>query len=194
MSWSARRPRPFPTRPGSECREPAPILEAGIDKASHLRTDESGVYWKAGEKFASHRTVNHSEKEYVRGDASTNAAENFFSILKRGIYGTYQHVSEEHLPRYLAEFDPATTTAPSSELATLSVLASRSAGPKASVSPIGELVANRGCRPVRLNRFGRTANITVSRHSWNWSLVCQKTSRRDLRLWIKIQLNQSLDK
>lgn len=82
-----------------------PILEAGIDKASHLRTDESGVYWKAGEKFASHRTVNHSEKEYVRGDASTNAAENFFSILKRGIYGTYQHVSEEHLHRYLAEFD-----------------------------------------------------------------------------------------
>jgi transposase-like protein len=82
-----------------------PILEAGIDQASHLRTDESGVYWKAGEKFASHRTVNHSEKEYVRGDASTNAAENFFSILKRGIYGTYQHVSEEHLHRYLAEFD-----------------------------------------------------------------------------------------
>ena len=82
-----------------------PILEAGIDKTSHLRTDESGVYWKAGEKFASHRTVNHSEKEYVRGDASTNAAENYFSILKRGIYGTYQHVSEEHLHRYLAEFD-----------------------------------------------------------------------------------------
>ena len=81
------------------------ILEAGIDKASHLRTDESGVYWNAGEKFASHRTVNHSQKEYVRGDASTNAAENLFSILKRGIYGTYQHVSEEHLHRYLAEFD-----------------------------------------------------------------------------------------
>ena len=82
-----------------------PILEAGIDKASHLRTDESGVYWKTGERFASHRTVNHPQKEYVRGDASTNAAENFFSILKRGIYGTYQHVSEEHLHRYLAEFD-----------------------------------------------------------------------------------------
>jgi transposase-like protein len=82
-----------------------PILEAGIDKTSHLRTDESGIYWKAGEKFASHRTVNHALKEYVRGDASTNAAENYFSILKRGIYGIYQHVSEEHLHRYLAEFD-----------------------------------------------------------------------------------------
>jgi transposase-like protein len=82
-----------------------PILDAGIDKASHLRTDESGVYWKIGEKFASHKTVNHSAKEYVRGDAYTNTVESFFSVLKRGIYGTYQHVSEEHLHRYLAEFD-----------------------------------------------------------------------------------------
>jgi transposase-like protein len=82
-----------------------PILETEVDKASHLRTDESGVYWKAGERFASHRTVNHAQEEYVRGDASTNAAENYFSILKRGIYGIYQHVSEEHLHRYLAEFD-----------------------------------------------------------------------------------------
>ena len=63
------------------------------------------MYWTVGEKFASHKTVNHSEKEYVRGDAHTNTAENFFSILKRGIYGTYQHVSEAHLHRYLAEFD-----------------------------------------------------------------------------------------
>jgi transposase-like protein len=82
-----------------------PILEAGIDKASHLRTDESGVYWEAGEKFASHQTVVHSQDEYVRGDAHTNTAEGYFSILKRGIYGIYQHVSEEHLHRYLAEFD-----------------------------------------------------------------------------------------
>jgi hypothetical protein len=48
--------------------------------------------------------VNHSD-EYVRGDAHTNTAENFFSILKRGINGTYHHVSPAHLPRYLAEFD-----------------------------------------------------------------------------------------
>ncbi|HXC91219.1 MAG TPA: IS1595 family transposase [Stellaceae bacterium] len=82
-----------------------PILEAGIDKASHLRTDESGVYWKIGEAFASHQTVVHSADEYVRGDAHTNTAESFFSVLKRGIYGVYQHVSEEHLHRYLAEFD-----------------------------------------------------------------------------------------
>jgi hypothetical protein len=61
--------------------------------------------WKAGERFASHRTVNHAQEEYVRGDASTNTAEGYFSILKRGLYGIYQHVSEEHLHRYLAEFD-----------------------------------------------------------------------------------------
>jgi transposase-like protein len=82
-----------------------PILESGIDKASHLRTDESGVYWKVGEQFASHHTVIHAQEEYVRGDAHTNTAEGYFSILKRGIYGIYQHVSGEHLHRYLAEFD-----------------------------------------------------------------------------------------
>jgi transposase-like protein len=82
-----------------------PIIEAGIDKASHFRTDESGVYWKVGEGFASHKTVIHSQDEYVRGDAHTNTTEGYFSILKRGIYGIYQHVSEEHLHRYLAEFD-----------------------------------------------------------------------------------------
>jgi transposase-like protein len=91
--------------PGVNAANLRPILEAGIDKASHLRTDESGVYWEAGEKFASHRTVVHSQNEYVRGDAHTNNAEGYFSILKRGIYGVYQHVSEEHLHRYLAEFD-----------------------------------------------------------------------------------------
>ncbi len=49
--------------------------------------------------------VNHSIGEYVRGDAHTNTVEGYFSILKRGIVGTYHHVSAEHLKRYLAEFD-----------------------------------------------------------------------------------------
>ena len=68
-------------------------------------TDESNVYWHTGTWFASHETVNHSAKEYVRGEVYTNTAEGYFSILKRGIYGIYQHVSEAHLKRYLAEFD-----------------------------------------------------------------------------------------
>jgi hypothetical protein len=57
-----------------------------------------------GKEYASHTTVDHNV-EYVRGDAHTNTAENYFSILKRGIDGVYHHVSEAHLPRYLAEFD-----------------------------------------------------------------------------------------
>jgi hypothetical protein len=69
-------------------------------------TDESGVYTAIGRTFkGGYATVNHSQKEYVRDDAFTNTVEGYFSILKRGIYGVYQHVSEAHLHRYLAEFD-----------------------------------------------------------------------------------------
>ena len=49
--------------------------------------------------------MNHSIDEYVRGNVHTNTVEGFFSILKRGVIGTYHHVSEAHLARYLAEFD-----------------------------------------------------------------------------------------
>jgi transposase-like protein len=82
-----------------------PIIAEALSTDSHFRTDESSVYWEIGEKFASHKTVVHSANEYVRGDASTNTIEGYFSILKRGIYGVYQHVSDYHLKRYLAEFD-----------------------------------------------------------------------------------------
>jgi transposase-like protein len=64
-----------------------PILVDAIAKDSHFRTDESSVYWAVGEQFATHRTVTHSIGEYVRGDASTNTVEGYFSIFKRGIYG-----------------------------------------------------------------------------------------------------------
>ncbi len=82
-----------------------PLIVTVASRKSHLRTDESGVYWRIGEEFKTHRTVNHSADEYVRGDAHTNTIDGFFSILKRGIYGVYQHVSETHLHRYLKEFD-----------------------------------------------------------------------------------------
>jgi len=82
-----------------------PIIVEAIAKDTHFRTDESGVDWKVGEEFASHRTVIHSIGEYVRGDAHTNTVEGCFSIFKRGIYGVYHHVSQEHLKRYLCEFD-----------------------------------------------------------------------------------------
>jgi transposase-like protein len=83
-----------------------PILKSHIDKRSYLMTDESVVYPPIAKDFWGHGTVNHSAEEYVRGQFwHTNTAENYFSILKRGIVGIYHHVSEEHLPRYLAEFD-----------------------------------------------------------------------------------------
>jgi hypothetical protein len=56
---------------------------------------EGGIYWKLGEEFASHRTVNHSANEYVRGDAHTNTIDGYFSILKRGIYGVYQQLDRQ---------------------------------------------------------------------------------------------------
>jgi transposase-like protein len=75
-----------------------------VAREAHLRTDSYPSYKLVGREYASHETVNHAEV-YVRGDAHTNTAENFFSILKRGVNGIYHHVSETHLPRYLAEFD-----------------------------------------------------------------------------------------
>jgi transposase-like protein len=76
-----------------------------VDPSSRIVTDSFKSYAGIGKEFASHETVNHALDEWVRGDVHTNTAENFFSILKRGIDGVYHHVSEAHLPRYLAEFD-----------------------------------------------------------------------------------------
>ena len=83
-----------------------PILVTQIDRKSYLMTDEAGAYVAVGSEFAEHGTVNHSIKEYVRGGFwHTNTVESYFSILKRGITGIYQHVSQKHLKRYLGEFD-----------------------------------------------------------------------------------------
>src|SRR5205814_9709058 len=68
------------------------------------------AYRRIARRFAGHDAVNHGEEEWARKlpdgiKAHTNTVEGFFSILKRGIYGCYFHVSEAHLHRYLAEFD-----------------------------------------------------------------------------------------
>jgi transposase-like protein len=85
------------------------VLENLASPKSHFMTDEAPAFVEIGWNFASHGTVVHSKDEYVRreGDriVTTNTVEGFFSILKRGIYGVYQHVSEAHLHRYLTEFD-----------------------------------------------------------------------------------------
>lgn len=81
------------------------ILFSNADRKSTLMTDEAGFYKAPGAHYADHQSVNHSEYEYARGTASTNTVEGFFSIFKRGMNGVYQHCSEAHLHRYLAEFD-----------------------------------------------------------------------------------------
>ncbi len=84
-----------------------PIIAKNVELASMLMTDESLIYPKIAAKFANHGTVNHSASEYARlgGYIHINTAENFFSIVKRGIIGSYHHVSEAHLHRYMGEFD-----------------------------------------------------------------------------------------
>ena len=81
------------------------VLDKHASPASYFMTDEAHTFTSVGWNFASHGTVKHSADEYVRGDVHTNTVEGFFSILKRGVYGVYQHVSEAHLHRYLSEFD-----------------------------------------------------------------------------------------
>lgn len=82
-----------------------PILQAQLDGASMVYTDGDGAMRVLGAELDKHEWVNHGIGEYVRGDAHTNTIEGYFSILKRGIVGTYHHVSQQHLKRYLAEFD-----------------------------------------------------------------------------------------
>jgi len=81
-----------------------PILVAQVDAKTFLMTDDAGQYRHMNRDFA-HQVVNHGIGEYVRGPAHTNTIESYFAILKRGITGTYHHVSQQHLKRYLAEFD-----------------------------------------------------------------------------------------
>ncbi|MEQ8389348.1 MAG: IS1595 family transposase [Alphaproteobacteria bacterium] len=83
-----------------------PAIFTQVDRKSYLMTDEAMHYKGIGKEFAGHGSVNHSIDEYVRGVFwHTNTIEGYFSILKRGINGTYQHVSQQHLKRYLGEFD-----------------------------------------------------------------------------------------
>jgi transposase-like protein len=82
-----------------------PILHAHIAKTAALNTDEHGAYLHLGQHFARHDVVNHAQGEYARGNATTNTVEGYFSILKRGLIGTFHHVGEQHLQRYVNEFD-----------------------------------------------------------------------------------------
>jgi transposase-like protein len=81
------------------------IVLANLSREARLMTDEHLMYKKIGREFAEHSAVHHYNKEYVRGDVTTNTIEGAFSIFKRGMRGVYQHCREKHLHRYLAEFE-----------------------------------------------------------------------------------------
>ncbi len=92
-----------------------PIIKEQVAADTHIMTDEAGQYTNRNQfgrvsarfegQFASHQVVKHGLGEYVRGDVHTNTIEGYFSILKRGLNGVYQHCSSEHLKRYVGEFD-----------------------------------------------------------------------------------------
>lgn len=91
--------------------EVLPIVRANVAREAHIMTDEAPQYAKLGEDFAKHGAVEHSRGEYGYTDRksgekiNTNTVEGYYSIFKRGMVGVYQHCGEQHLHRYLAEFD-----------------------------------------------------------------------------------------
>jgi hypothetical protein len=90
---------------GTTAGQLVPIIRANINRETDLMTDGARWYKTVGQEFASHETVDHAKEEYVRGTVHTNTVEGYYSIFKRGMKGIYQHCSERHLHRYLAEFD-----------------------------------------------------------------------------------------
>jgi transposase-like protein len=81
------------------------IVDANVAKETVHYTDGAKMYRNNGMELAGHDWVDHSAEEYVRGNVHTNTIEGVFSIFKRGMKGVYQHCGEQHLHRYLAEFD-----------------------------------------------------------------------------------------
>ena len=84
------------------------VVRENVAICSDVNTDDYYGYRGLEPKF-NHHVVKHSAKEYVRHEGkrvvTTNGVEGFFSLLKRGVMGTFHHISEQHLPLYLAEFD-----------------------------------------------------------------------------------------
>jgi transposase-like protein len=75
-----------------------------IEAGATLHTDEALGYKGLRHLDYKHETINHRSGEYVRDDVTTNGIEAVWAVLKRGVYGTFHHVSEKHLARYVDEF------------------------------------------------------------------------------------------
>ncbi len=90
---------------GAKASDLLPIIKANVDPKTHIMTDEAGQYASLKKHFAGHDFVQHGKSEYVRGNVHSNTVEGFYSVFKRGMKGIYQHCGEQHLHRYVAEFD-----------------------------------------------------------------------------------------
>ena len=80
-------------------------IREAVDSQARIMTDEWPAYMGIGHEFAGgHGIIKHGKGEFSRGDINTNAAESYFALLKRGVHGTFHHVSKDHLARYCDEF------------------------------------------------------------------------------------------
>ncbi len=87
-----------------------PIMKEHVEVGTRIQTDEAVVYHAMRDEFPTHDVVTHRDGEYSRREAdgrlvTTNTVEGYFSLIKRGIYGTYHHVGVPYLQQYLNEFD-----------------------------------------------------------------------------------------
>lgn len=80
-----------------------PFVEASVAPTSNLMSDQSPAYTKIAEGFASHSSVNHGKKEFVRGDVHNNTAESFNATLERAKFGVFHYLSKKHMQRYVEE-------------------------------------------------------------------------------------------
>lgn len=79
-------------------------IQEQADESATINTDGYTGYIGLNKHFAKHEVVDHSVHEFARGDAHVNTAESWFSLLKRGVYGTFHHISEKHIDQYVNEF------------------------------------------------------------------------------------------
>lgn len=80
------------------------VIRREVSRNAHMMSDELNVYHPLSMGFRKHDMIKHSDGVYVRGNVHTNTVEGFFGLLKRGIVGSFHHVSRGHLHRYCDEF------------------------------------------------------------------------------------------
>jgi transposase-like protein len=97
------RARLFPVR-AVNYTEMVKVIEREVAPGQRLVTDDANHYYAIGRHIGSHDRIKHSDRVYVRGDVHTNTVEGAFGLLKRGIVGSFHHVSVGHLGRYCDEF------------------------------------------------------------------------------------------